>query len=210
MPYTATDTGYAYKAGNPSTSGTYNPNGGNPFYSQDPPAAPPVGSVNTPFGSFPDANGQRADTFQPQTFISSLLGGQAAQDYASPSSAIASKGVGAIRGGERKNIDKAKQEAAAGGLGRGFAQQQESDIRQQGTQSVAEVTAGAALEERTRRFQLASMLAGSLVEANKSAFTAYLAGKGIQAGSDAAGHAETGAIIGGGLAAAGGILDAVL
>lgn len=173
-------------------------------------APPPTTYRGETFGDFPNPYGYQEDeffkkNFAPHAFVESLVNGKAGQDYANVGGLASTLGVQAARGGEANAITEARQTAANQGLGRGFAAQQESDIRQQGTMNVTDQLMGAALEERSRRFQLQSMLASSLIESNKSRYLNYLQKKASKAASSASALGFLGSL-GGGLLSAGGAI----
>jgi hypothetical protein len=141
--------------------------------------------------------------FEPHKFIGTLMQSPEAQRYADVEGLARSKGVQSVRGGEQAQIDETEQAAASQGLGRGYAQQSKQNIRQQGTMAATEMVMGAALESRSRQYQQAAQLAASLIESNKSRFTAYLNKKAQES-------AESAAITGGLIEAGGNILSSVL
>lgn len=157
-----------------------------------------------PSGYWPDPMDARfKKSFRPHEFIGALVNSQAGQEYGDVEGPTRALGVQGIRSGERRNIDKTKQEAASQGLGRGFATQAGSDIRQQGSLDVAEMTLGAHLEGRSRRFQLATVMAQSLLEANKARFSKYLQDRARESAEDAS-------FLGGALGALGDIGGALI
>ena len=89
------------------------------------------------------------------------------------------------RAGEADTITRSRQSAANQGLGRGYAQQAETDIRQQGTLAVTDQILAARDEENSRRYQQIAMLTESLVNANKVRFSAYLQKKAQKAARSA-------------------------
>lgn len=145
---------------------------------------------NTPFewnpsGYWPDPMDPRfKKSFRPHEFIGALVNSQAGQDYADVEGPARALGTQSIRAGEQRNIDRTQQEAANQGLGRGFATQAGADIRQQGSLDVAEMTLGAHLEGKSRRFQLATIMAQSLLEANKARFAKYLQDRAQESAED--------------------------
>jgi len=158
-----------------------------------------------PSGYWPDpmqGPGFRKD-FQPHKFIGSLVNSQAGQDYADVEGTAETYGVQGIREGEGSATEEAQQDAASQGLGRGFANQQKTNIRQQSNAAVADTMLAAHMEGKARRWQQAAMIANSLLEANKARYVSYL---NKQAASAAESSALIGALgtIGGGLI--GGIL----
>lgn len=112
--------------------------------------------------------------YTPQFFVSDLHSSPAGQEYADVGGVAQSLGVEGVRQGEAQASDEARQSAASAGLGRGFAQQQQSDIRQRGTEAAADTTMQAELEERSRRYGMASQMAQALIETNKAFYSRYL------------------------------------
>jgi len=176
---------------------------------QDQPKGPDPGGVGdtswNPSGYWPDplsGPGFRKN-FEPHKFIGSLINSQAGQDYADVEGTAETIGAQGIREGEQTATEESTQEAASQGLGRGFAAQQKSNIRQQSNAEVADTMLAAHMEGKARRWQQAALLANSLLEANKARYVAYL---NKQAASAAESSALIGALgtIGGGLI--GGIL----
>jgi hypothetical protein len=120
--------------------------------------------------------------FLPHVFVDQQLQHEDTQRYANVGDVARSIGVDTARRGEAGNIESARRGAAAGGLGRGYADQMESDIRQQGTQGAADALLGAELEERSRRAQIQALYADALIQTNKAAYGSYLAKKAAKAG----------------------------
>jgi len=128
-----------------------------------------------PSGFWPDVNGQIfKKQYSPFKFVGRLLQSDAAKNYADVGGTAASLGVEGIRRGEENRVQESRRNAASQGLGRGFAAQQETNIRQQGDQAASQTVLAAGLEERSRRFQLAQLMASSLIEANKVRYSKYI------------------------------------
>lgn len=155
---------------------------------------PGLATFWNPTGYWADPRGKRyGKTFQPHQFVGQLLQTPEAQRYANVSGVATTAGVEAVRQGESRLITQARRAAAAQGLGRGFAQQMETNIRQRGTEAASEALVQAQLEERQRRFELAQMMAQALIDANKMSVARYLMKKQIKAGK----HAATMGMLGG-------------
>lgn len=153
-----------------------------------------------PSGYWPDPYQPRFNTeFRPHEFIGALVNSKPAQDYENPEQTQEAIGTQSIRAGEKNQIDESNQEAANQGLGRGYADQEATDIRQKGSEQVAEQTMGAHLEGASRRFQVATLMAQSLLEANKARFTAYLNSKAQSSAQSSSILGAIGQILGGGL-----------
>ncbi len=190
------------------------PTYGGPTYSQQPGwgQGPTVeyGGTNAPTswnpqGRYTDPLGYKVPQkrFAPHLFMRQLTDSPEARDYMDVEGAARTSGVQGIRGGEAAATDEARQEAANQGLGRGFAAQQQTDIRQQGTMGVSDMMVQANLEGRSRRFEMASQMTQSLIEAHKYKAYYYLARKTMKAGAKA-GRLSFLGDIGGALLGAGG------
>lgn len=148
---------------------------------------PGYSTTSDPGGKYYNPEGHLfKENYSPQRFVNQLINSKEAQDYADVGGLASASGVNAIRGGEQDAVSEARNRAAAGGLGKGFADQAESGIRQNATISTSDMLLKAAMEERARRFQFESYMATASMEANKSRFAQYLQKKAAKAGSDAA------------------------
>jgi len=128
---------------------------------------------------------QYNSNFIPQDFVRDLLSTPEAGAYANVEGTAKAAGVNAIRGGEAATITSAKQQAANAGLGRGFAQQQETNIKQQGTMETSNQILAAKDEENSRRYQQLLMLTQAQISSNKSRLAAHLAKKAQDAQNSA-------------------------
>jgi hypothetical protein len=139
--------------------------------------------------------------YAPHLFVADMINNPDVENYANVSDVASAQGVDAIRGGEARATTAAKRTAGQSGLGRGYAGQMETDIRQEGTQGAAQAMMGAELEERARRANLQMMFTQALMESNKSRYAAYLAEKARKSGQQAGNMQMVGqiggAIIGG-------------
>ncbi len=159
-----------------------------------------------PTGYWPDPYAERfRKNFRPHEFIGALNASPEAQAYGNPEELASTVGAQSVREGEQAVTEESTQEAANQGLGRGYAQQQKTNIRQQGNQQISDNILGAHLEGQSRRYQQAAMLAASLMEANKSRFTSYLNKKAQESAADSDLLGFVGDFLGGALEAIPGI-----
>lgn len=143
--------------------------------------------------------------FLPHVFISDLIRSPQGQAYQDVTGA-ATLGVEGVRAGEASNINQSRQEAASMGLGRGYAQQMGSNIRQEGTQAASQMLLQADLESRARAYEMAQMMTQALIESNKTRVANYWQEKTIKAAKDAGDSAMLGGIIEGGLGLVGNVV----
>ena len=156
-----------------------------------------------PYG--PEVSGAQ---FQPHVFMNQFQQSPEAQDYKNIGGLAATTGVQSIRGGEAQATDEMRQSAGSQGLGRGFAQQQATDIRQQGTMGTPDTLMQANLEQRSRRLEMTQLMTQSLIEAHKYRAYYYLARKTLKYAKKAGDSSMWGGIIGGIGAIAGGAIAA--
>lgn len=131
------------------------------------------------------------------TTIAELAGSREGQDYANPEQRATAFGVQGVREGEARNIEGARQNAANQGLGRGFANQQEADIRQRGNFEASAMVLQAQEEGAARRYQQAVALAAALMEADQYAAVAYSQGRAEKRAKNAGILGSIGGILGG-------------
>lgn len=151
-----------------------------------------------PQGTWTDPMGAGVHTkfFSPHIFMADLVNSPQARAYQDVEGTARSIGVEGARRGEAQEIERTRQTAANQGLGKGFAESQESQIRQQGTQQATDALMAAEMEGKARRFQMATIMAASLVETHKYMTAYYLQRKAMKSGEDAAQMGMLGNIIG--------------
>lgn len=178
--------------------------GANAPWRNMPQAAAPPPSFD-PTGYYPNID-EFGDEYRPDRIMAGFLQTPEARGYQDVGRDVQTLGVDTMRGGEGRAIRGAREDAAAQGLGRGYAGQLEADIRQKGSQEAAQAMLSGRLEEKARRFQMQSMYAQSLMEASKARYAAYLAERQI----DAAEEAGDASILGGVFQGLGAIVGAAI
>lgn len=201
-------------------AGNYNPLTRSRGETNPAPATPPANdpsqytqpNITTQYGSFtnPYGNDFFSQNYSPSTFVGDLINTPAAREYTQVGDQARALGVQGIRSGESSAIESGQQDAASKGLGRAAGSQIKTNARQQGSEAASEMVLGADMEQKARRFQLASLMATAGAEGNKARFSAYLQKKALKASKDAAASGAFGQIAGGFLGAVGSTLGAVL
>jgi len=164
-----------------------------------------------PTGFYNDPGGKTYNyEFRPHDFVSRLNQTSEARDYADVGGVVSSMGVQGARQGEASAIRTGQQEAASQGLGRGYAAQLGTDIRQEGSQNAAQMMMTGELEERGRRYEQALSFAQSLIEANKARQAVYFQRKAMRESERAATTGLLGDLGGGLIGAAGSVIGAAI
>lgn len=168
-------------------------------------------SANNPFGAglagYSNPIGQIfKKNYLPHIFTAQLNQDPDVQRYAQVGRRASAYGVDTVRSGEERSIESARRGAAAGGLGRGYADQAESEIEQGARETTAGVLMSAQMEEDARLAQLKASLAQSLIDANKATYAWYLQKKAQKAAGRAGMFSMIGDILKGGATLAGAMI----
>ena len=165
----------------------------------------PEADYGTPYGDFQNPYGSKflGKYFNPSQFVAQLMSNPATRDYTQIGDETRALGVSSARAGESQAIQEGQDTAANQGLGRAAGAQLKSNIRQQGTEAASEMVLGADMEQRARRFQIASMMTQAGIEGNKSRFASYLQKKALKAQQQAGITSMFSSIFGGALQAGG-------